>query len=374
MRILQALPALYSGGVERGTIEFASDLVKRGHDSFVVSSGGPLVKMLHEQGSTHIQMPIHRKSPASFGQILPARQLIKKIRPDIIHIRSRMPAWIIWLALRGMPASERPVLVSSFHGMYSANPYSAIMAKADHMIAVSNCVREYVLANFHVPESKLTVVQRGVDVDYFRSRSLDLAWHQQLLTDFPQLENRKILMMPGRISRWKGQLQFLEAMAEVLQTQPDCHGIIVGGAEPGKERFMKELEQRRKALNLEDKVTFMGPRSDMAELYALADAVCHMSTKPEPFGRTVTEALASGTPVVAFNRGGAAETLQACYQSGLVTPDNIHEFADTVIRVLEDTAPEIHIPHRFRLQAQTETTLEIYASTLARKKASQSPE
>jgi glycosyltransferase involved in cell wall biosynthesis len=319
-------------------------------------------------------MPIHRKSPASFGQILPARQLIKKIRPDIIHIRSRMPAWIIWLALRGMPASERPVLVSSFHGMYSANPYSAIMAKADHMIAVSNCVREYVLANFHVPESKLTVVQRGVDVDYFRSRSLDLAWHQQLLADFPQLENRKILMMPGRISRWKGQLQFLEAMAEVLQTQPDCHGIIVGGAEPGKERFMKELEQRRKALNLENKVTFMGPRSDMAELYALADAVCHMSTKPEPFGRTVTEALASGTPVVAFNRGGAAETLQACYQSGLVTPDNIHEFADTVIRVLEDTAPEIHIPHRFRLQAQTETTLEIYASTLARKKASQSPE
>jgi glycosyltransferase involved in cell wall biosynthesis len=374
LRILQALPALYSGGVERGTIEFASDLVKRGHDSFVVSSGGPLVKMLHEQGSTHIQMPIHRKSPASFGQILPARQLIKKIRPDIIHIRSRMPAWIIWLALRGMPASERPVLVSSFHGMYSANPYSAIMAKADHMIAVSNCVREYVLANFHVPEDKLTVVQRGVDVDYFRSRSLDLAWHKQLLTDFPQLENRKILMMPGRISRWKGQLQFLEAMAEVLQTQPDCHGILVGGAEPGKERFMKELEQRRKALNLENKVTFMGPRSDMAELYALADAVCHMSTKPEPFGRTVTEALASGTPVVAFNRGGAAETLQACYQNGLVAPDNIHEFADTVLRVLEDSAPEIHIPHRFRLQAQTETTLDIYASALARKKATLSSE
>lgn len=369
MRILQALPALYSGGVERGTIEFASDLVKRGHDSFVVSSGGPLVARLHEQGSTHIQMPIHRKSPASFGQILPARRLIQKIRPDIIHIRSRMPAWIIWLALRGMPANERPVIVSSFHGMYSANPYSAIMAKADHMIAVSNCVRDYVLAHFHVPEDKLTVIQRGVDVDYFRSRSLDQAWHRTLLSDFPQLTDKKILMMPGRISRWKGQLQFLEAMAEIRHQRPDCHGIIVGGVEPGKDHFMRELEQRREALGLTDTVTFVGQRSDMAELYLLADVVCHMSTKPEPFGRTVTEALASGTPVIAFNRGGASETLQACYQEGLVTPDDIHEFASTTLRVLDHEAREIPIPHRFRLQAQTETTLEIYASTLARKKA-----
>ncbi|HTN34858.1 MAG TPA: glycosyltransferase family 4 protein [Marinobacter sp.] len=365
MRILQALPALYSGGVERGTIEFASDLVKQGHESFVVSSGGPLVEALEERGSIHIQMPIHRKSPLSFGQILPMRKLIWKIRPDIIHVRSRMPAWIISLALRGQPEASRPVVISSFHGMYSVNPYSAIMAKADHIIAVSNCVRNYVLANFHVPESKLTVIERGVDVDYFHDRRLDQSWRNQLLSSFPQLKGKKILMMPGRISRWKGQLQFLEVMAEVVRTRPDCHGIVVGGAEPGKEHFMRELGQRRAALGLVDKVTFMGQRSDMAELYSLADAVCHLSTKPEPFGRTVTEALASGTPVIAFNRGGAAETLQACYPEGLVTPDNIPEFASTVLRSLDNETPEIHIPHRFRLEAQTETTLEVYRNALA---------
>lgn len=369
MRILQALPALYSGGVERGTIEFASDLVKRGHNSFVVSNGGPLAERLHEQGSTHIQMPIHRKSLRSFGQILPVRRLIREIRPDIIHVRSRMPAWIIYLALRGLPENERPAVISSFHGMYSVNPYSAIMAKVDHMIAVSNCVRDYVVSNFHVPESKLTVIQRGVDVDYFRNGSLDETWRTQLLTNFPQLEGKKILMMPGRISRWKGQLQFLEAMAEILHTRPDCHGIVVGGVEPGKDHFMRELEQRRETLGLKDKVTFVGQRSDMAELYLLADVVCHMSTKPEPFGRTVTEALASGTPVIAFNRGGAAETLQACYQEGLVTPDNIHEFASTTLRILESETPEIPIPHRFRLQAQTETTLNLYTNTLTQKNA-----
>jgi len=130
--------------------------------------------------------------------------------------------------------------------------------------------------------------------------------------------------------------------------------------EPGKERFMGELEQRRAKLGLADKVTFLGQRNDMAELYLFADLVCHMSTKPEPFGRTVTEALSSGTPVAAFNRGGAAETLQACFRDGLVTPDDTHEFARVAITLLNDKAPNIEIPYRFRLQAQTKSTLDIY--------------
>jgi len=365
LRILQALPALYSGGVERGTVEFAADLVRHGHESYVVSNGGPLVKRLEEQGTTHVKMPIHRKSPASFGQIRPMRNLIQELQPDIIHVRSRMPAWIVRLACKGLPASQQPAIVSTFHGMYSVNPYSAIMAKSDHVIAVSNCVRNYITHNYQVPEQKLTVIQRGVDVDYFQQQTLSETWRQSLFTQFPQLENKHILMMPGRISRWKGQLQFLEAMAEIAREKPDCHGIIVGGAEPGKERFLQELERHRTKLGLTDKVSFLGQRDDMAELYLLADLVCHMSTKPEPFGRTVTEALSSGTPVVAFNRGGAAETLQACFRDGLVTPDNIQEFAQVAIRLLGDNAPHIEIPYRFRLQAQTESTLEVYASVLS---------
>ncbi|WP_298453293.1 glycosyltransferase family 4 protein [uncultured Marinobacter sp.] len=367
MRILQALPALYSGGVERGTVEFAADLVRHGHESYVVSSGGPLVERLEEQGSTHVKMPIHRKSPASFGQIRPMRNLIRELQPDIIHVRSRMPAWIVRLACKGLPARQQPLIISTFHGMYSVNPYSAIMAKSDHVIAVSNCVRSYITENYQVPEQQLTVIQRGVDVDYFQQRELNDAWRQALFTQFPHLENKRILMMPGRISRWKGQLQFLEAMAEITREQPDCHGIIVGGAEPGKERFMQELEQHRAKLGLTDKVTFLGQRDDMAELYLLADLVCHMSTKPEPFGRTVTEALSSGTPVVAFNRGGAAETLQACFRDGLVTPDDTHEFARVAVRLLNSETSDIEIPYRFRLQAQTEATLEVYQNLLEAK-------
>lgn len=367
MKILQALPALYSGGVERGTVEFAADLVRHGHKSYVVSNGGPLAARLEEQSTAHIKMPIHRKSPASFGQIRPMRNLIRELQPDIIHVRSRMPAWIARLACKGLPANQQPRIVSTFHGMYSVNPYSAIMAKSDHVIAVSNCVRNYVTENYKVPEQKLTVIQRGVDVDYFQHRELSEAWQQALLAQHPQLEGKRILMMPGRISRWKGQLQFLEAMAEIIREKPDCHGIIVGGAEPGKERFLQELEQHRGKLGLADKVTFLGQRDDMAELYLFADLVCHMSTKPEPFGRTVTEALSSGTPVVAFNRGGAAETLQACFRDGLVTPDDTHEFAQVAIRLLSGEKSDIEIPYRFRLQAQTESTLGVYQKLLKQK-------
>lgn len=373
MRILQALPALYSGGVERGTVEFAADLVRHGHDSFVVSSGGPLADRLKEQGSTHIQMPVHRKSPASFGQVRPMRNLIRELQPDIIHVRSRMPAWIVRLAWKGLPAHQRPAIVSTFHGMYSVNPYSAIMAKSDHVIAVSNCVRNYVIQNFQVPDQKLTVIQRGVDVGYFQQKELSDAWQRALFVQFPHLENKRILMMPGRISRWKGQLQFLEAMKEITREQPDCHGIIVGGAEPGKERFLGELEQHRAKLGLTDKVTFLGQRNDMAELYLFADLVCHMSTKPEPFGRTVTEALSSGTPVVAFNRGGAAETLQACFRDGLVTPDDTREFAQVALKLLSNNTSNIEIPFRFRLQAQTESTLEVYAGVLSQARGASGP-
>lgn len=364
MRILQALPALNSGGVERGTVEFAADLVKRGHESFVVSNGGPMADQLRNQGSKHIQMPIHRKNPASFGQILPVRKLLLKLRPDIVHVRSRMPAWIIFLALKTIPARERPAVVSTFHGMYSVSPYSAIMARADHLIAVSECVAGYVRNNYPVPENGLTVIHRGVDVDAFRHRELSQHWLDDWFRQYPQLSDQKIVMMPGRISRWKGQMDFLRMMAQLVEQRPDCHGVIAGGAEPGKEHFLAELEQQRARLNLTDRVSFLGHRNDMTILYLLADVVCHMSTRPEPFGRTVTEALASGTPVVAYDRGGTAETLQACFRDGLVEPDNVSEFVGTVCRTLDAGPVTISIPYRFRLEAQTEATLQIYRQVL----------
>ncbi|MDX1757531.1 MAG: glycosyltransferase family 4 protein [Marinobacter sp.] len=364
MRVLQVLPALESGGVERGTVEFAAELVKRDHESFVLSAGGPMTALLDRQGSHHISLPVHRKSPASFRLIGPVRQLLRDLQPDVVHVRSRMPAWITRLAWNGLPPQERPALVSTFHGMYSVNPYSAIMAKAEHVIAVSNCVRDYVLQHYRVPPERLSVIQRGVDTASFRNHAPSAEWSAALYRDYPELAGKRLVLMPGRISRWKGQLLFLDAMAEMTRRHRDLHGVIVGGVEPGKHRFLRELEVHRSELGLDDKVTFLGQRSDMADLYSQATLVCHMSTKPEPFGRTVTEALAAGTPVVAFDRGGAAETLRACFPEGLVTPDHIGEFTDKAMALAQRPHHHIELPERFRLEAQTEATLAVYRRVL----------
>lgn len=367
MRVLQVLPALESGGVERGTVEFATELVRQGHESFVLSSGGSMTRLLDAQGSSHIQMPIHRKALASFGQIRPVRALLAKLRPDIVHVRSRMPAWITWLAWRGLPPAQRPVLVSTFHGMYSVNPYSAIMTRADHIIAVSECVKAYILAHYKVPPERISVIQRGVDVTTFNRHQGDPQWARDFYQQYPHLEHKQLILMPGRISRWKGQLLFLDAMAELVRNHPQFHGVIVGGTEKGKRHFLRELEQHRSELGLDRHVTLLGQRSDMAELYRIATLSCHMSTKPEPFGRTVTEALATGTPVVAFDRGGASETLKACFPQGLVPPDDLRAFTDKVIELAAQTEHAIELPERFRLEAQTRTTIEIYQKLLARR-------
>ena len=364
MKVLQVLPNLNSGGVERGTVEFARELVHQGHQSLVMSNGGRLVEQLEAEGSRHISLPVHKKSLWSLRLVRPLRELLQTLQPDIIHVRSRAPAWLIWLAWRALPAGSRPRLVSTFHGLYSVNFYSAVMARAEHIIAISKCVEAYVRANYSVPAERMTVIQRGVDVDAFTARPPDGDWLSQLHQAFPQLAGKMLILMPGRLSRWKGQEAFLQMMVRLRQIAPECHGVIVGDAEPKKAHYRQELEQQAQALGLTDSVTFVGHRSDIAEFYRLAQVVCHMSNKPEPFGRTLTEALACGTPVVAFNRGGASESLSACFPEGLVTPDDLTAFAQKVAS-LTGPKPAIEVKPAFTMSNQIESTLAVYRQLLA---------
>jgi len=364
IRVLQVLPALNGGGVERGTVELARELVKQGHESIVLSSGGRLAGQLQAEGSRHITMPVHRKSLASFGQIRPVRQLLEQLRPDVVHVRSRLPAWIIWLAWRGLPKNDRPALVSTFHGMYSVNAYSAIMAKPRHLIAISHCVEQYILNNYKVDPGRITVIQRGVDTRAFSPAPPDPAWLEQLYSDQPRLQGKKLILMPGRLTRWKGQRAFLTMMADLIRREPGVHGVIVGGAEKNKEGYLAELKKQAGKLGIEQHITFTGHRSDIVEFYRLADVVCHMSSKPEPFGRTLTEALAVGTPVVAFDRGGAAESLSACFPEGLVPPDDLTAFAARVREQLNQH-PRIVIHPEFQLEHQVQATLEVYHRAIA---------
>lgn len=364
LRIVQVLPALNEGGVERGTVEFARELVKLGHESIVISSGGRMVERLQREGTRHIEMPVHRKSLLSLRQVRPMRRLLAELQPDVVHVRSRIPAWIVWLAWRRMPVQKRPRLVSTFHGLYSVNAYSAIMAKAERLIAISDCVHQYILDNYRPDPAQITRVYRGLDPSAFHRSACTDEWKQTLFAQYPQLQGKRLILMPGRLSRWKGQEAFLAMMAQLVKLNPACHGVVVGDAEPTKQHYLQELLDQQKQLGLEQAVTFVGHRSDIPAFYALADITCHMSNKAEPFGRTVPEALATGCKVVAFNRGGASESLNAGFPQGLVEPDNIAAFARRVADLLDQPA-NIHLPPEFYLDHQVHATLGVYRELLA---------
>lgn len=364
LKIVQVLPALNEGGVERGTVEFAREIVKQGHTSIVISSGGRMVERLQQEGSRHITLPVHKKSLTSLLQVRPMRTLLAELQPDIVHVRSRIPAWIVWLAWRRMPPRNRPGLVSTFHGMYSVNRYSAIMGKAERVIAISDSVLRYIMDNYPVDPGKITRIFRGLDRSAFHKDACTPAWRDALFQQYPQLRDKHLILMPGRLSRWKGQEAFIAMMAELIKLNPQCHGVVVGAAEPDKQHYQQELVELSKTKGVESHITFVGHRSDIQAFYGIASITCHMSNKAEPFGRTVPEALATGCPVVAYDRGGASESLNACFPQGLVPADDIPAFARRVAELI-DQKFDIQLPEDFYLEHQVSATLQVYRDLLS---------
>jgi len=322
LTVVQTLPALHSGGVERGTLEIARALVAAGHRSIVVSSGGRLVEQLVSEGSEHITLPVHRKSLLSLIQVRPFRRLLNDIKPDIVHARSRVPAWIAWLALRGMNPATRPHFVTTVHGLYSVSPYSAIMTKGERVIAVSETVRQYILSNYPAcAPDRIELIYRGVDPDEFpHDYRPSSEWLAKWRAQFPQLANRKVLTLPGRITRLKGHEAFIGLIGALKKEGLPVHGLIVGGAEAKKQNYLEELKQQVARQNLANDITFTGLRSDIRDIFAVSDVVYSLSSKPESFGRTVLEALRLGRAVIAWNKGGAGEILARVWPEGQI-PD-----------------------------------------------------
>ncbi|TGD71002.1 glycosyltransferase [Mangrovimicrobium sediminis] len=373
MTVLQVLPGLDSGGVERGTVDLARELVRRGHRSLVMSSGGRLQAQLEAEGSTHITYPVHRKSLASLWRVPGLRRELDELAPDVIHVRSRIPAWMVWLAVGKRPPGQRPALVSTFHGLYSVSRYSAIMGCGDRVIAISDCVRDYITGNYpQVDPARITRIHRGVDTAQFPAGfTPSPEWRDTFFADYPAARDKPLLLMPGRLSRWKGQLEFIELLARLRGANIACHGLVAGEGDPGKEAYREELVARAAELGIAGDLSFLGHRSDMAELYAVASVVCNLSQHAEPFGRTVIEALAVGTPVVAWNEGGPAESLRESLPAGLVTKGDMDALAAAVSGFLA-APPAVSLPASFTLQAQVEATLAVYREAIAAGAAAQS--
>ena len=195
--VIQMLPELKAGGVERGTLELSRFLVRQGHRSWVISQGGPMIEQLQNDGGRHICMPyIGEKSPRCLLHLWMLRRLFKRDEIDIVHLRSRLPAWMGYLAWKSLPAGRRPGLVTTFHGFYSVNAYSAIMTKGERVIAISRAVADHIQKNYRTDPSKISLIYRGIDSDYFHPARVDAERIARLKQKWGITENLPIVR-PG---------------------------------------------------------------------------------------------------------------------------------------------------------------------------------
>ena len=215
-----------------------------------------------------------------------------------------------------------------------------------------------------IDPGKITVIHRGVDTAQFHpDYKPPEEWRTQLMRGHPQLAHKPLILMPGRLSRWKGQLQFIDLIEDLTREGTLCHGVIVGGPQPGKESYLQELQDAVRARGLNEHITFLGHRSDMANIYPLASVVCNLSQHAEPFGRTVIEALAMGVPVVSYDYGGPAESLRECFPRGLVPLGDREALRETVKPLLSER-PQVQLAPAFTLQHQASATLAVYDRAL----------
>ena len=365
MKVVQILPELKAGGVERGTLEVGKYLVDQGHESIVISNGGRLVARLEAEGSRHITLPVNKKRLCSLKQVRVLRRFLEKERPDILHLRSRLPAWLAYLAWRRMNPITRPRLITTVHGFYSVNAYSKIMTRGEHVICVSNSVKDYVLKNYpDVQKNKLTVIHRGVDPVMFphgfnpTPEWLEI-WHQQN----PQLESKYVVTLAGRITRWKGQLDFIKVIAGLKERKIPVHGLIVGEPHSKKLEFLEEVKSAISVAGVENNITLVGHRSDLREVMAVSDVIISCSTDPEAFGRVTLEALAIGKPVAAYAHGGVGEQLDAMLPEGKIKVGDI----DAMGTLLEKWEQEKCNPKQtvvFELEQMLRKTIEVYSGIL----------
>ncbi len=357
MHIVQIIPALQEGGVERGTVEMNRELVKRGHRSTIISAGGRLVEQILMDGGEHHLIDVRSKNPLSTPSRVGAlERLLERLHPSVVHARSRVPAWLYKL---GTP--ERHPFVTTVHGFNSINLYSKVMTSGKRVICVSEAIKDYLLKHYQVDPKKLRVIPRGVDLTYFSPGAACLGRVKSLI-DRHRLQSRQVITTVGRITGLKDHETFIRAIAQLRKTHPRAKGLIVGSASADKQDLEKRLRQLVSELSLDGHVDFVGHCQDMREIYALSHAVVCGSKKPESFGRTVTEALAMGRPVVATRLGAHVETLPHGKFGFLVPPENPAALASRLadLGALDLEHARQYVTQRYSLERMVDETIATY--------------
>lgn len=307
--ILQVVPALISGGVERGTLEIAKNIARVGHNSIVISAGGPMVESLEDSGSEHITLNVASKNPVTIWKN--ARKLANIIRSrniDIVHARSRAPAWSCYMAAKATNVK----LITTFHGIYNFKNflkkfYNSVMTEGRNVIAVSNFVKKHIVDNYKVDPNKITVIHRGVNHNEFSKKKLSEDKLNQYREKYRVPADTPVLLLPSRMTRWKGHMVLIDALEKIKHLNFYC---IMAGDLAKHPTYVSRIKEKIHQYKLQSHIQLFGNEPDIISLYGISDIVLSTSIEPEAFGRTIIEAQAMEKIVIATNIGGACETIQ----------------------------------------------------------------
>ena len=368
--ILQVLPRLHTGGVERGTVEIVAAITVAGGRALVASEGGRMAGFVERAGGRHVLLPLASKSP--FGIWRNAGRLARLVRQEgvgILHARSRAPAWAAWLASRRTGVR----FVTTYHGVYNEGApgkrwYNGVMARGDRVIAISQYVADLIAARYGIEPARLRIIPRGVDPVLFNPERIAPDRMARLLQAWRVPDGVPVVMLPGRLTRWKGQGVLLDAMARLRH--PDAVAVLVGDGRPG---YARELERRAHALGIGERVRLAGHCEDMPAALMLAAVAVSASTEPEGFGRAVIEAQAMGVPTIVSDHGGAAETVEHLVTGWRVPPGDADALAAAIDHALgmgsEDLAAlaersRASVLARYTTAAMQAATLDVYRELL----------
>ncbi|HYH20299.1 MAG TPA: glycosyltransferase family 4 protein [Azospirillum sp.] len=370
--VLQVLPTLVTGGAERGCIDVAIGLAEAGAVPLVASQGGPMVRELDRAGIRHITLPLASKNPMTIRRN--ARRLEQVIREhgvDIVHARSRAPAWSAWMACRRTGAHY----MTTFHAPYNFKGglkrwYNSVMARGERVIAISEFVREHVLANYDVDPTRVRLIHRCYDPAVFAPDRVSSARIIQLAKQWRLPDDRPVVLLPGRLTRWKGQVVLIDALAKLGRKDVCC---LLVGSDQGRSGYRQELEERARRAGLEGVVRLTGDCTDMAAAYTLATVVVSASREPEAFGRVIVEAQAMGKPVIVTAIGAYQETVIPGETAWVVPPDDAEALAkalgealalDETQRAAIGAHAQAFVSERFTKERMVAETLAVYGELL----------
>jgi len=379
IKVLQVIPKLGFGGAETGCYDIAHYLVEKNCGSFIATSGGQLLKFVKKNKVKIFRLPVHSKNPILIiFNALVLSILILLYNINIVHARSRAPAWSCYIAC----FITRRNFITTFHGTYNFKNslkkfYNSVMLRSKLIIAGSNFIFNHISENYNEylsKKKKLRVIFRGINIEHFHPKNISILKLERLKQDWELQSDKFTILMPGRLTQWKGQEKFVEALNILIEDYNISNfQAIILGSDQGRKVYKKKLINLVQRYRLSKKIKFIDHCKDMPLAYSLSDVVVSASIEPEAFGRVSVEAQAMGKPIIASDLGGSKETILKGKSGFLYKHDDSRELAKTlngVIELNQDTLNSIgsegrkNVIKKFDVEAMCDSTLREYKKLL----------